>query len=126
MVSQSTCTCSSGSTASYRSSIGEGKLQVRINQAIGNKMKKIYLYVLDGMAEWEIGNILQALSMEPQLKNGRQDYRIHTISHNGKPVKTLGGLTIAPEGSLEMLSGAMVRPPRVFTGFPLWLMVWMR
>ena len=68
-------------------------------------MKKIYLYVLDGMAEWEIGNILQALSMEPQLKNGRQDYRIHTISHNGKPVKTLGGLTIAPEGSLEMLSG---------------------
>lgn len=29
------------------------------------------------MAEWEIGNILQALSMEPQLKNGRQDYRIN-------------------------------------------------
>lgn len=42
-----------------------GKLQVRLKQAIGNKMKKIYLYVLDGMAEWEIGNILQALSMEP-------------------------------------------------------------
>lgn len=40
-------------------------------------MKTIYLYVLDGMAEWEIGNILQALSMEPQLKQGRQDYRIH-------------------------------------------------
>ena len=65
-------------------------------------MKKIYLYVLDGMAEWEIGNILQALSMEPQLKQGRQDYRIHTISHDGKPVKTLGGLTITPDGSFEM------------------------
>lgn len=47
-------------------------------------MKKIYLYVLNGMAEWEIGNILQAPSMEPQLKNGRQDYRIHTVSHDGK------------------------------------------
>lgn len=66
-------------------------------------MKTIYLYVLDGMAEWEIGNILQALSMEPQLKQGRQDYRIHTISHDGKPVKTLGGLTITPDGSSEML-----------------------
>ena len=66
-------------------------------------MKTIYLYVLDGMAEWEIGNILQALSMEPQLKQGRQDYHIHTISHDGKPVKTLGGLTITPDGSLETL-----------------------
>lgn len=66
-----------------------GKLQVRLKQAIGNKMKKIYLYVLDDMAEWEIGNIPQALSMELQLKQGRQDYRIHTISHDGKPVKTL-------------------------------------
>jgi len=66
-------------------------------------MKTIYLYVLDGMAEWEIGNILQALSMEPQLKKTRRHSRIHPISHDGKPVKSLGGLTITPDGSLETL-----------------------
>lgn len=92
-------------TASCGSILGEGKLQVQVGLAIGNKVKRIYLYVLNGMAEWEIGNILQALSMKSQLKNDHQDYDIHTISHDGKPVKTLGGLTITPDGSLEMLSG---------------------
>lgn len=57
------------------------------------------------MAEWEIGNFLQALSMEPQLKRGHKDYQVQTISHDGNPIKTLGGLTLTPDGSLESLAG---------------------
>lgn len=34
-------------------------------------MKTIYIYVLEEIAEWEIGNILQAVSMESQIKAGR-------------------------------------------------------
>lgn len=33
-------------------------------------MKKIiYLYILESVAEWEVGYILQAISMESMLKN---------------------------------------------------------
>lgn len=64
---------------------------------------KIFVYLLDGMAEWEIGNILQAFSMQTQLKQGRQEYQVQTISNDGRPVKTLGGLTLIPDGSMELL-----------------------
>lgn len=34
-------------------------------------MKTIYIYLLDSMAEWEIGNILQAVSMEKAVRKRR-------------------------------------------------------
>lgn len=65
-------------------------------------MKKIiYLYVLDSMAEWEIGNILQAISMEAALKENKREFIIKTVGVSKSPVQTIGGLTIIPDCSLS-------------------------
>lgn len=60
-------------------------------------MKTIYIYLLDTMAEWEIGNILQAVSMEKDLCKTGGQYQVKTFSLNKKPVKTIGGLSILPD-----------------------------
>lgn len=66
-------------------------------------MKKIFLYLPDGMAEWEVGSVLQALSMEPQLKAGRRDFTLQTVGRTTGPVRTLGGLQLIPDIPLEAL-----------------------
>ncbi|MHC9532025.1 DJ-1/PfpI family protein [Dellaglioa sp. L3N] len=63
-------------------------------------MKKIYIYVLDTMAEWEVGNILQAFSMESLLKKGNVKFEVKTVGMNKEPVRTIGGLTIIPDCTL--------------------------
>lgn len=55
-------------------------------------MKKVYVYLLDDMAECEIGYILQAFSMEKLLKNGTKEFEVKTVSFNKEPVLTLGHL----------------------------------
>lgn len=42
-------------------------------------MKKVYVYLLDDMAECEIGYILQAFSMEKLLKNGTKEFEVKTV-----------------------------------------------
>lgn len=63
-------------------------------------MKKIYIYVLDKMAEWEVGNILQAFSMESLLKKN-VEFEVKTVGMNKEPVRTIGGLTIIPDCDLS-------------------------
>lgn len=64
-------------------------------------MKKVYLYLLNEMAESEIGYILQAFSMEKLLKNGKQEFEVKTIGFNKEPIITLGGLKIIPDYSIS-------------------------
>lgn len=66
-------------------------------------MKKIiYIYILDTMADWEIGYILQATSMQTMLKEPK--YLVKTVGHTKTPIKTLGGLTIIPDCTLEEIN----------------------
>ncbi|MEG2017084.1 MAG: DJ-1/PfpI family protein [Clostridium sp.] len=71
-------------------------------------MKIIYLYVLKEMAEWEIGYILQGISMEAQLKGGKKEFEVKTIGFKNEPVRTIGGLTIIPDYSIEELEEANI------------------
>lgn len=64
-------------------------------------MKKVYVYLLDDMAECEIGYILQAFSMEKLLKNGTKEFEVKTVGFNKEPVLTLGGLTIVPDYTIS-------------------------
>ncbi|MBO3446289.1 DJ-1/PfpI family protein [Clostridium sp. CCUG 7971] len=68
-------------------------------------MKKvIYIYILDTMADWEIGYILQAIGMEKILNKGTTKFYIKTVGVNKNSVKTLGGLTIIPDCSLDEIN----------------------
>ncbi len=60
-------------------------------------MKTIYLYLLDTMAEWEIGNVLQAVSMEEAIRKEQPKYQVKTFALTKDPVRTIGGLTITPD-----------------------------
>lgn len=65
-------------------------------------MKKIiYLYILESMAEWEVGYILQAISMESMLKKQNREFIIKTVSTSKNPIQTIGGLTITPDCLLD-------------------------
>ncbi len=64
-------------------------------------MKTIYIYLLDSMAEWEIGNILQAVSMEKAVRKEEPEYQVKTFGLTRNPVKTIGGLRLIPDLSID-------------------------
>lgn len=66
-------------------------------------MKKIiYIYVLDTLAEFEIGYILQAISMQNMIKESK--YIVKTVGIRKEPIKTLGGLTLIPDISITEIN----------------------
>lgn len=66
-------------------------------------MKKIiYIYVLDTLAEFEIGYILQAISMQNMIKKSK--YIVKTVGIRKEPIKTLGGLTLIPDISITEIN----------------------
>ncbi len=65
-------------------------------------MRNIYMYLTDTMADWEIGYLLQALTLQKYLPE--QKYRLVTFAISRAPVKTAGGMTILPDISLNQLN----------------------
>lgn len=66
-------------------------------------MKKIiYIYVLDTLADCEIGYVLQAISMQNMIKESK--YIIKTVGIRKEPIKTLGGLTLIPDISITEIN----------------------
>jgi transcriptional regulator GlxA family with amidase domain len=60
-------------------------------------MKKIiYVYILDTLADWELGYIMSAISMKENTK-----YTMKTVSHSKETIRTQGGFTITPDFSTE-------------------------
>ena len=65
-------------------------------------MKKIvYVYILDGMADWELGYIMSAINMKSMPTNEDTKYCIKTVGSSREVIQTLGGLTILPDISID-------------------------
>ena len=47
-------------------------------------MKKIYMYLLDTMADWENGYFLQGLTLQKMLP--KQEYELCTVATSRKPI----------------------------------------
>lgn len=60
--------------------------------------KDVLLYAFDTMADWEYAYITTVLAM--QNRGGDDRFRLRTVSADGGQVRTLGGLTLVPDGSL--------------------------
>lgn len=79
-------------------------------------MFTIYVYVLDTLADWELGHVISELNSGRFFKKGEQRVSLKTVSYSKEPIKTMGGLTIVPdciiddivvsESSLLLLPGA--------------------
>jgi len=64
-------------------------------------MKKIYMYILDTMADWESGYLLQALTLQKMLPE--QKYQFCTAALSKQPIKTAGGITLVPDISIDQI-----------------------
>lgn len=64
-------------------------------------MFTIYVYVLDTLADWELGYVTSELKSGRFFKKGAQPVSLQTVSYSKEPVTTMGGMTILPDCSVE-------------------------
>ncbi len=62
--------------------------------------KIIYLFLFDTLSDWEIGYVSAGIN-NPMMQANPGKYQLKTFSINGKPVRTIGGLLITPDLSLN-------------------------
>lgn len=60
-------------------------------------MITIYVYVLDTLADWELGYVIAELNSGRFFKKGVQRVPLKTVSYSKEPINTMGGLTIVPD-----------------------------
>ncbi len=69
-------------------------------------MFTVYVYVLDTLADWELGYVTAELNSGRFFKKDAPRVSLKTVSCSKEPVRTMGGMTIVPDCLLdEMLVG---------------------
>lgn len=66
--------------------------------------KIAYLYVQDTWSDWEAGYAIAELNSGRFFKNKGQRIPVKTVAVNKDPVKTMGGVTIIPDITIEEVS----------------------
>ena len=67
----------------------------------GKNMITIYIYLLSSLADWEIGPVMAELNSKRFFKADAPQIVVKTVSISKEPVKTMGGLTIIPDCTIE-------------------------
>ena len=60
-------------------------------------MFTIYIYVLDTLADWELGYITAELNSGRFFKKDAPHISLKMVSYSKEPIHTMGGLTIVPD-----------------------------
>jgi len=60
-------------------------------------MFTIYVYILDTLADWELGYVTSELNSGRFFKKGEQPVSLKTVSYSKEPIRTMGGMTIVPD-----------------------------
>lgn len=64
-------------------------------------MFTVYVYVLDTLADWELGYVISELNSGRFFKKGEQRVSLKTVSYSQETIKTMGGMTIVPDYLIE-------------------------
>ena len=64
-------------------------------------MITVYVYILDTLADWELGYAISELNSGRFFKKGAQRVSLKTISFSKEPITTMGGLTIVPDRPVD-------------------------
>lgn len=64
-------------------------------------MSTIYVYVLDTLADWEMGYVTAELNSGRFFKKDAPHLSLKTVSYSKEPIRTMGGLTILPDCLIE-------------------------
>ena len=60
-------------------------------------MSTIYVYVMDTLADWELGYVTAELNSGRFFKEGAPKVTLKTVSHSKEPVTTMGVMSIVPD-----------------------------
>lgn len=60
-------------------------------------MFTIYVYVLETLADWELGYVTSELHSGRFFKKDAEPVSLKTVSYSKEPIHTMGGLTIVPD-----------------------------
>lgn len=60
-------------------------------------MSTIYVYVMDTLADWELGYVTAELNSGRFFKEGAPKVTLKTVSHSKEPVTMMGGMRIVPD-----------------------------
>ena len=64
-------------------------------------MRNVYVYVLDTMADWELGHVSSELHSGRFFKRDAQGVSLQTVGIAREPIHTMGGLTVLPDCLVE-------------------------
>lgn len=64
-------------------------------------MRNVYVYVLDTMADWELGHVSSELHSGRFFKRDAQGVSLQTVGFAREPIHTMGGLTVLPDCLVE-------------------------
>lgn len=64
-------------------------------------MVTVYVYVLDTLADWEIGYVTAELNSGRFFKAGAPRLSLKTVGDSKEPIYTMGGLTIVPDCQID-------------------------
>ncbi|MDY4833926.1 MAG: type 1 glutamine amidotransferase family protein [Frisingicoccus sp.] len=64
-------------------------------------MTRVYVYLMHTMADWEIGYCLAELHSKRFFRKDAGEISVKTVSLSKEPVKSMGGLTIIPDMTIE-------------------------
>lgn len=64
-------------------------------------MVKVYVYVLDTLADWELGYVTAELHSGRFFKRDAPQVSLKTAGSSKDPVKTMGGFTVLPDCVIE-------------------------
>lgn len=67
-------------------------------------MKYAYVYVLDTMADWELGFVTAELNSGQYFKNRGSRLPVRTVGASNRPITTKGGLTIVPDLTVDEIT----------------------
>ena len=59
-------------------------------------MFTIYVYVLDTLADWELGYVTSELNSGRFFKKGQEPVLLQTVSYSKEPIHTMGGMRVIP------------------------------
>ena len=60
-------------------------------------MVTVYVYILDTLADWELGHVISELKSGRFFKKDAQRIALKTVSCSNEPIHTMGGMTIVPD-----------------------------
>ena len=64
-------------------------------------MHRVYLYVLDTLADWEAGHVTAELHSRRFFRENAPEVTLQTVGLSSAPVRTMGALRVVPDCTIE-------------------------